>query len=125
MHESENNPKEGQPVMNDERVINDSQELLGRLARSDVHSIKENSFVTSPGARATGWTVKIKSLSSYNVYNVRAVVLGDAGSIPVEIGTEMQAINLAESFLSAGSLPAGTYVAMLKIGEKNIFYATV
>ena len=95
------------------------------MARTGADSIKENSFVTSPGARATGWAVKIKSLSSYNVYNVRAVVLGDAGSIPVEIGAEMQAINLAESFLNPGTLPTGTYVAMLKIGEKNIFYAPV
>ncbi len=111
--------------MNDERVINDSQELLNRLARTDTRSVKENSIVTSPGARATTWAVKIKSLSSYNVYNVRSVILGDAGSIPVEIGSEMQAVNLAESFLNPGTLSAGTHVAMLKIGEKNIFYAPV
>lgn len=109
--------------MTDERVINNSKELIERLARNNLQQASENSFVTSPGARATGWAVKIKSLSSYNVYNVRAVVLGDAGSIPVEIGSEMQAVNLAESFLNPGQLSVGTYIAMLKIGEKNIFYA--
>ena len=111
--------------MSDERNINDSRNLLERLARNDPRQIKEVSFVTSPGARAAGWAVKIKSLAAYNTYNVQAVILGDPGSLPVEIGAEMQAVNLAESFLYDGQLPAGTYAAMLKFGEKNIFYAPV
>ena len=87
--------------------------------------MQEVSVVTSPGARAAGWAVKIKSLSSYNVYNVRAVVIGDAGTLPVEIGAQMQAVNLAESFLQDGQLAAGTCVVMLRVGEKNVFYAPV
>jgi hypothetical protein len=84
---------------------------------------QEISVVTSPGARVAGWAAKIISLSSYNVYNVKAVDLGDAGSLPVEFGAAMQAVNLAESFLAAGTLPTGTYVAMLKVGNKNVFWA--
>jgi hypothetical protein len=82
----------------------------------------EVSVVTSPGARAAAWAVKVKSNFSYNVYNVVAVVIGDAGTIPVEIGQQMQAVNLVESFTEQGMLPAGTYTVMLRVGDKNIFY---
>lgn len=85
--------------------------------------MQEVSVVTSPGARQAAWTVKIKSLSSYNVYNVRAVEIGEPGSLPVEIGQQMKAVNLAESFLQEGTLAAGTYVVMFKVGDKNVFYA--
>jgi len=84
----------------------------------------EVSVVTSPGARAAAWAVKVKSKSSYNVYNVVAVVIGDAGTVPAEIGKQMQAINLAESFLEEGTLPAGTYAVMFRVGDKNVFYAS-
>ena len=87
--------------------------------------MQEVSVVISPGARAAGWAVKIKSLSSYNVYNVRAVVIGGAGTLPVEIGAQMQAVNLAESFLHDGQLAAGTCAVMLRVGEKNVFYVPV
>ncbi len=83
----------------------------------------EVSVVTSPGARAAAWAVKVKSNFSYNVYNVVAVVIGDAGTIPVEIGQQMQAVNLAESFTEQGTLPAGIYAAMFRVGDKNVFYA--
>ena len=80
----------------------DTQQLLERLARTGSQQTGEVSVVTSPGARAAAWAVKVKSLSSYNVYNVRAVEIGDSGSLPVEIGGQMQAVNLAESFLETG-----------------------
>lgn len=102
-----------------------SQQVLERLARKGAEGPQEISIVTSPGARAAAWAVEVKSLSSYNVYNVRAVEIGDAGSLPVEIGQQMQAVNLAESFLAEGQLPAGTYVLMCKAGKKNVFYAPV
>jgi hypothetical protein len=85
----------------------------------------EVSVVTSPGARAAAWAVKVKSNSSYNVYNVVAVVIGDAGTVPSEIGKQMQAVNLAESFLEEGTLPAGTYTVMFRVGDKNVFYASL
>lgn len=85
--------------------------------------MQEISVVTSPGARVTAWAVKVKSHSSYNVYNVYAVEIGEPGSLPVEIGQQMQAVNLAESFLQQGTLPVGTYVLMCRVGDKNVFYA--
>lgn len=85
--------------------------------------MQEISVVTSPGARATAWAVKIKSLSSYNVYNVCAVEIGEPGSLPVEIGQQSRAVNLAESPLQQGTLPEGTYVLMCRVGDKNVFYA--
>ena len=99
------------------------QELLARLAREGSRETREISIVTSPGARPAAWAVKVKSLSSYNVYNVCAVVIGDARSLPVEIGQQTQAVNLAESFMQQGQLSAGTYVVMFRVGEKNVFYA--
>jgi hypothetical protein len=47
------------------------------------------------------------------VYLVRAVVIGEQG----------EAVNLAESFLNEGTLPAGKYAMMVRVGEKNVFYA--
>jgi len=111
--------------MNNGMNVVDTQQLLERLARAGSQETGEVSVVTSPGARAAAWAVKVKSHSSYNVYNVRAVVIGDAGSLPVEIGGQMQAVNMAESFLQQGQLSAGTYVVMFRVGEKYVFYAPV
>jgi len=105
--------------------ITNSQQVLERLARKGSEETGEISVVTSPGARAAAWTIKVKSLSSYNVYNVCMVVIGDAGSLPAEIGGQMEAVNVAESFLQQGQLSAGTFAIMFKVGEKNVFYAPV
>ncbi len=125
MYELENRSQKERTVMNNGMNVVDTQQLLERLARAGSQETGEVSVVTSPGARAAAWTVKVKSHSSYNVYNVRAVVIGDAGSLPVEIGGQMQAVNLAESFLEDGQLSAGTYVIMFRVGEKYVFYAPV
>jgi len=85
--------------------------------------MQEVSVVTSPGARAVQWAIKVKGNSSYNVYNVIVVEVGQPGSEPVEIGNQVQAINLAESFQQQGTLPAGTYAVMSTVGDKNVFYA--
>ncbi|MHC4457363.1 MAG: hypothetical protein ACYS0I_09775 [Planctomycetota bacterium] len=103
----------------------DSQQELGRLCRRSFEDAREISVVTSPGARASAWAVKVKSNSSYNVYSVRAVVIGDPGSEPTEIGSQMQAVNLAESFVEQGQLSAGTYAVMFRVGDKNVFYVPV
>ena len=109
--------------MNNGMNVVDTQQLLEQLARAGSQETSEVSVVTSPGARVAAWAVKVKSLSSYNVYNVRAVEIGDPGSLPVEIGGQMQAVNLAESFLETGQLPAGTFAVMSRVGGKNVFYA--
>jgi len=111
-------------MSNGMNTVNNQQELE-RLGRAGSQETGEISVVTSPGARAAAWAVKVKSNSSYNVYNVRMVVIGDAVTLPVEIGQQMQVVNLAESFLQQGTLSAGNYVIMFKVGEKNIFYAPV
>ncbi len=102
--------------------ILDGQQILERLVRKGSEQIQEVSVVISPGARTAGWAVKVKSNSSYNFYNVIAVVIGDAGSIPVEIGQQMLAVNLAESFQQQGALSAGTHAVMFRVGDKNVFY---
>ena len=107
--------------MSNESGIATSQEL-SRIIREGSHGIGEISVVASPGARAIAWAVKVKSNCSYNIYNVVAVVIGDAGTVPTEIGQQMQAVNLAESFLTQGTLPAGTYAVMFRVGDKNVFY---
>lgn len=86
---------------------------------------QEVETVVSPGAISPIWAAKVKSLSSYNVYNVRTVEIGDAGSLPVEIADTIQAVNLAESFMQQGTLSVGTYVVLGRMGRKNIFYAPV
>lgn len=105
--------------------ISNGREILERLSRQGSQGIAEPSVVTSPGARAAAWAIKVKSLSSYNVYNVRAVVIGEPGSLPVEIGGQMQAVNIAESFLADGQLSAGTYAIMFRVGDKNVFHVPV
>ncbi len=103
--------------------VTDSRQFLERLSRQGLPETKETLAVISPGARVTAWAVKIKSLSSYNWYNVRAVEIGEPGSLPVEYGSQMKAVNLAESFLQQGTLPEETYVVMSRVGDKNVFYA--
>lgn len=110
--------------MNGTVDVTEGRQVLGRLSRSSQEKA-EVSVVTSPGARASAWPVKVVSHSSYNVYNIHIVVIGEAGSLPVGIGQQMQAFNLAESFIDEGQLPAGTYAIMFKVGERNIFYAPV
>ncbi len=123
MYEFENRPAKELIIMSDGVNITEGQQTLERLARQGSEQAQEVSVVTSPGARAAAWAVKVKSNSSYNVYNVVVVVIGAAGSIPVEIGGQMQAVNMAESFMQQGTLAGGTYAVMFRAGDKNVFYA--
>ena len=106
-----------------DRHITDQTQLLADLAREGSENRQEAAVVISPGAGATAWAVTIESHVAYNVYKVRAVVVGAPGSVPAEIGEQTEATNLAESFLSQGTLSAGTYAVMCRVGEKNVFYA--
>jgi len=105
------------------RHITDQQQLLADLARQGATNRKETALLVSPGLSATPRPVKIKSHVSRNVYKVRAVVIGDTGSIPVEMGEQTEATNLAESYLSEGTLSAGTFAIMFRSGQKNVFSA--
>jgi hypothetical protein len=102
-----------------------TQQVLERLSRAPSQRTDDTTMVTSPGAGTIAWSVKIKSNSSYNLYNVITVVISDVGTEPAEIGQQTQAFNLAESFSQQGALEAGTYVVMFRVGGKNVFYAPV
>jgi hypothetical protein len=102
-----------------------TQQTLERLSRAPSQRTSETTIVTSPGAGAIAWVVKVKSIYSYNFYNVIAVVVGNPGTEPYEIGQQRQAANLAEPFNQQGTLAAGTIVLMFRVGNKNVFYAPV
>ena len=105
------------------RYITDQQALLAALAREGSESRRETSAVVSPGARIAARAVTIKSHVAYNVYTVCAIVPGDPGAAPIELGETMEAINLAEPFLSQGTLAPGSCAVLSRVGEKNVFYA--
>lgn len=100
----------------------ESRQLVERLAKRAVQTA-EGSFLASAGGTAAAMAAKIKSLSSYNVYIVRVVELGESGTLPVEVGAEFEAVNLAEAFLSQGQLVAGVIVLTCRVSGKNVFYA--
>ena len=108
-----------------DRYATDQQALLADLARQGSVNRREVSVVVGAGTSAGAWAVTIKSHMAYNVYSVRAVVIGDAGTIPLEIGEPMEAVNLAESFLTSGTLPAGAYAVMFRVGDRNVFTAVL
>ena len=99
----------------------ESRQIVERFARKITAG--ENSFLVSAGGSAFAAAAKIKGLLSYNIYNVTAVEIGEAGTLPVEFGEEFEAMNLAESFLQAGELEAGKFVLVSRLGNKNVFYA--
>ncbi|MBW8000643.1 MAG: hypothetical protein FVQ80_01300 [Planctomycetes bacterium] len=103
----------------------ESQQELARLARHSSTKTQEVSVVTSPGARVTTWAAVVKSNDSYNHYNVETVEVIFPGFPPAESGDAIQAVNLAESFTQPGTLAAGTYIVMSRVGDKNVFYAPV
>ena len=78
--------------MRDTLNIVNRKQTLERLSRTGSQGTGEIAVVTSPGARNAAWAVKVKSNSSYNVYNVVAVVINDAGSVPTEIGQQTKAV---------------------------------
>jgi hypothetical protein len=110
--------------MSDQTSITDAGRFLQRLVRTSA-APAENSFVTSPGDRTVTAAARVISNHSYNLYNVRLVELRDPPLTPVLLGSQFTAINLAEPFDSQGTLAAGTYVLVSKVGEKYAFYAPV
>jgi hypothetical protein len=99
------------------------QEQFSRLARTAaVPERGEAARVTATGAAPPAWVIKIESLAAYNVYNVQPVSLGLPGSPPAPITSGMTAVNIAEPFTSGGSVPAGTYAILWRVGDQNIFY---
>ncbi|MHC4619331.1 MAG: hypothetical protein ACYTEQ_16420 [Planctomycetota bacterium] len=84
--------------------------------------MQEVQGVVSPGARVQTFSCKVKSLVSYNAYKVRMVEIGPPGSMPVEIGAEMEAIDLSDDFLNpAGDVPIGSIVLVSRVGSRYVF----
>lgn len=84
--------------------------------------MQELQGVVSPGARAESFSCKVKSLLSYNVYKVRMVEIGAPGSLPVEIGSEFEAVDLSDDFLNpAGDVPIGTILVVSRVADKYVF----
>jgi hypothetical protein len=84
--------------------------------------MEELSTIISPGARQAAWPIKIVSHVAYNAYMVSVVVLGPPGTTPLEIGEEMEAINLWEDPAIAGWYPVGGYAIMFRTHDRNFFY---
>jgi hypothetical protein len=106
-----------------ERHATDQAALLADLAQQGFGNRREVSVAVGAGTSTGAWAVKVKSHVDHNVYRVRAVTLGETGTIPVEIGDEVEAVNLAEPFLGSGTLAAGAYAVMFRVGDRNAFYA--
>ncbi len=104
------------------RHLTDQQRLLVDMAREGFANRQETSAIVSLGAGAGTWAVKVKSHVAYNIYSVRRLIVEDAGLPPMEVGEQMEAFNLAESFLSPGTLAAGTCAIMHRVGEKYVFH---
>ncbi|MHC4624513.1 MAG: hypothetical protein ACYS4W_11500 [Planctomycetota bacterium] len=84
--------------------------------------MQEVQGVVSPGATVQTFSCKVKSLVSYNVYNVRMVEIGAPGSMPVEIGSQIQAVDLSDDFLNpAGDVPIGSIVVVSRVGDRYVF----
>jgi len=107
----------------DARNITDERQLLTELARGGSENRQEPAVLISPGGEGSGWPIMVRSHVAYNQYKVVAIVPGEVGTLPDEIGDEMDAVNLAEPFLSQGMLAAGTCAIMTRFGQTNAFYA--
>lgn len=107
----------------DNRHITDEQQVLASLARDASGNRRETTAMVSAGIGVLTWPVRIKAHVTHNVYSVQPVVIGDAGSVPVEMSEPTEATNLAESFLSEGALSVGTYAIVFRTGRKNVFHA--
>lgn len=108
----------------DNRYITDQQQVLADMARGGSPHRQETSALVTPGGGVSAWAVIVKGHVDRNVYTVCAVTVEDTGSMPLEFGEDMEATNLAESYLSQGTLAPGVYAILLRLGERYVFYAT-
>jgi len=85
--------------------------------------MRETQLLVTPGAGLQTFNCKVKSLVSDNVYKVRMVEIGDPGSLPVEYGSEFEAVDLSDDFADpAGDVPIGSIVVVSKVGNKYVFH---
>lgn len=105
-----------------DNLLQNSQQLIEQLSRSSG-ALNESSFVTSTGGKAAGFVAEVISKYDRNRYYVKIAEVGILGAVPIAMGNQFIAVNVAESFTAQGSLPAGTYVIISKIGDYYCFYA--
>ena len=107
-----------------ERMVSrtELQEELAKLKRRQRDSERpERAVVTATGTVPPAWAIKVLSLDSYNVYDVQLVDIKLPGVPPSPVTGSLKAYNLAESFTSNGSLSAGTYAVMWRVGKNYVF----
>lgn len=108
--------------MTDETIQNQHQ-VLEKLVRQERAIKTEPYRVVSGSRQGVSFAAKVISKENYNLYNVAAVEIGSAGTIPTAIGAPVCAVNVAEPFLSQGTLPAGTFIIISRVGDKYVFFA--
>ena len=107
--------------MKNEINLTNRQQELDRLSRTPER-LEESTIITSPGSNTSAWLAKIQSNAAYNIYNVINIALSEPGDEPVAMGMQVQAINIAEPFGGQGTLPAGTYIIIFRLGDSYCFY---
>ena len=110
--------------MNKGNMVNKKQ-IVDRLLRNDIVTVSEKENVVSPGGRANVRAVKVKSLVNNNIYKVVVVNMATVDSSPLEYGSQIEAVNLAEPFDQSGQLAAGTYAIMTQDGDTAVIYVQV
>jgi hypothetical protein len=89
------------------------------MKEAQIHEIQG---VVSPGATVQAFACKVKSSVSHNVYKVRMVEIGPPGTLPVEIGDEMEAVDLSDDFSDpAGDVSIGSIVVVSRVAGKYVF----
>jgi hypothetical protein len=84
--------------------------------------MEEKQQVIVPGARESSFNCKVKSLVSHNVYKVRMVEIGAPGTLPVELGSEFEAVDLTDDFLNPlGDVTIGSIIVVSRVGGKYVF----
>lgn len=99
-----------------------ANQVLDRLQRSNSHVSGEPYQVSAVGDEVAAWPAKLIAHKEFNTYKVSPVEIIAPGVNPVQRGSEITAFNLAESFIGTGSLTAGSYVVVFRVGSKNVFY---
>jgi len=94
-----------------------------RTRKMKEEQIQETQQVVSPGARVQTFACKVKSLISHNIYKVRMVEIGAPGTLPVEVGSEIEAVDLSDDFSNpAGNVLINSIVVVSRVGDKYVFH---
>ncbi|MCD4830716.1 MAG: hypothetical protein K8R02_02780 [Anaerohalosphaeraceae bacterium] len=104
-----------------DEILQNQRQTIEKFIRQDSPANQEHYRVISTGKGGGGFVAKIISKEYCNHYNLTAVEIGQAGTIPVAMGGLLRAVNVAEPFLSQGTLAAGTFVIVSRAGDKYVF----